>query len=173
MTIPNLIKSVKKGPGIFVLSIKVDNYNETIKNVINQLINKNNLKGIYVTLNKPHSSLTKAFKTSNLFFIDAVSNLQKGCAKTCLHVNGLQSLTDLSIAITQLVSNKKFDLIFIDSISTLLAYNDNDMVERFIQFLINKLGALGVTGVFCIVDNKNSKFIFDRACQLSDKCFKL
>lgn len=167
-------KNVKKKTSIYLISSKAGKHSQVIKTLVEQVINKNNLKCDFITLNKPHKIISTEIKSHNLFFIDAVSKEEKSCSPgKCRHVNGLQSLTNLSITITESVNKKKTDFIILDSISTLLVYNNPNLTEKFIRFLINKIRSLGINAILLGIDDEATKKIYNNICQVSDKCINL
>jgi len=92
--------------------------------------------GIYVSLNKTHESIENILKsnkinTSKLFFIDCVTSEQK--RDDVLHISP-RELEKLSSAINTFIKDipgKKF--LVIDALSTLLIYNDENKVARFVK----------------------------------------
>jgi len=92
--------------------------------------------GIYVSLNKTHESIENILKKekiniNKLFFIDCVTSEQK--RDDILHISP-RELGKLSSAISTFIKDipgKKF--LIIDALSTLLIYNDENKVARFVK----------------------------------------
>ncbi len=107
------------------------------------------LKGkvLYVSLNKPPSSINTG---KNYYFISAVKE------KNYPFIESIQSLTRLSLLITSEVESKKYNYLIIDSVDTLLIYNDEDTTLRFLHFLINKMRVLGVKTVLLLLSDRKT-----------------
>ncbi|MFQ6086159.1 MAG: ATPase domain-containing protein [Candidatus Bathyarchaeia archaeon] len=127
-----------------LLSCEIEDYFKTNMLVLKRLVNERGLKGIYVAVNKPSSSLAEALSregvdTGKLSFID--------CATTDVEAEGVilvkpENLTDISAAISQLVKDiegEKF--VYLDAVSTLYIFNPSNVVERFVHHLIPRLKA--------------------------------
>ncbi len=92
--------------------------------------------GIYVSLNKTHTSIQalldkERIDRNDLFFIDCVTMERK--EEDVLHIqpNDLDRLNQAIQAFIKDIDGRKF--IIIDSLATLLIYNDHDTVARFVK----------------------------------------
>jgi KaiC/GvpD/RAD55 family RecA-like ATPase len=111
----------------------VENLQEEVNSVV-KTFSAN--PGIYVSLNKTHESIENILKkekinTNKLFFIDCVTSEQK--RDDVLHISP-RELGKLSSAISTFIKDipgKKF--LIIDALSTLLIYNDENKVARFVK----------------------------------------
>lgn len=109
---------------------------------IEYLSNELNLSGVYITLNRHYKEILKCLEenkinTKKLFFIDGTSE-DEPKTNNCIFLRSKNSLTELSLAITETCKNDAVKFIFFDSLTTLLLYNSAETVERFIYFLISK-----------------------------------
>lgn len=143
-----------------------DYYNESIFEAMRNLKDK---RVCYVTLNKTADSLQKSFKlrkihTNKIFFIDAVS---EGIGKrkereNVIQVSSPAALTELSIAISEVLKSSIFDVVLFDSLSTLKIYGIGNMAEQFTTHTINKIRSENIKGVFtCLEDDVNTNLIKD------------
>jgi hypothetical protein len=117
-------------------------------------------KILYVTVNKPHFSITETFKNNGIraggfYFIDASSgDVAVKNGKNFEKISGQSNLTEIVVAIEKSLKEKNFEGLIFDSISTLLAYQDEEMVIRFAHSLINKLRETDTKGIFlCIKED--------------------
>lgn len=109
---------------------------------------------IFVTVNKPYFSITETLKNNGIktdcfYFIDASSEestVSKG--KNYEKLTGPSDMTEILLSVEKCLQSKRFDGLIFDSISTLLAYQDEEMVIRFAHSLINKLRKSDVKGIF-------------------------
>jgi len=110
-------------------------------------------KPIFVTIAKPYYSVEKGLKaksvdTGSFYFIDASSGEEGTKGVNYDKLSGPSDLTEILLSIERCLQSGKFDGLIFDSISTLLAYQDEEMVIRFAHSLVNKLRKTGLKGIF-------------------------
>lgn len=123
----------------------------------------------YLSLNKTYDALIKSLEnnkidTSKFFFIDAVTKPMKSIKEpdNCIFVSSISAIGELSISITKVLENGKFESFIFDSLSTMLIYHDAATITKFIHNLITKLNELNCTAVFtCLEGDSNSPLIKD------------
>lgn len=154
-----------KKENVTLVYTKPGEYKKYRNLLIRYLTKRSKLNGIYISFNQSYPRLVKDFKddkidTSKLFFIDCVSKKTKQRKSTpnYYYTNGPQSLTELSIMISEKLKDKKIKFIFFDSVLTLLTYNDEKVSARFIQHVTSKLREEGVKGIFISIDEGTKKF---------------
>jgi hypothetical protein len=155
---------------VLIPSIK---YNEIIIQVPKQLAEKSIC---YVTLNKTYNALVEIFcrekiNLENIVFIDAITRSISRVenSKNCYYVSSPQALTELSIAITELLKQNVDYLIF-DSLTTLLLYQR--AVEPVIQFIsntVNKIKKYGGKGVFYVLNIHDHQLLIEESFMIMDK----
>lgn len=122
---------------------------------------------IYVCLNKPVTSIKKDLEkrgvnTDKFYFIDCVtaSVSKVKNAKNILYTSSPEDLTGLDIAIDHFLEKifeKKY--LFIESLRTLLIYNSENVIERFITRLIAKTEKLGADVAVVMVKGRNFELV--------------
>jgi hypothetical protein len=139
-------------------------------------------KGVCVTVNKSSFDLDKILEREeipreNLIYIDAVTEMidsVKLKGKQAVYLASPSDLVDISIAIEKAVkkldSQKKF--VIVDSLTTLLVYNNEVSVEKFTHSLSQKIGEWGIQGVFLATDSTSKTFL-DTLSQFCDKISQL
>lgn len=138
---------------------------------------------IYVTANKPYTTMSNIFRKEGIdldkiFFIDLVTNLvgmDLKRAGNCVFCPP-QALTNLSITIQGVVENLPKDsnkMLFLDSISTLLLYNESTIVTRFAHALITKLREWKVKGTILTLEEEADKKVISQITSFADKCITL
>ena len=126
---------------------------------VKKLANTRNLRGIYITINKPFDVIESSFrkydvKIGNNYFVDDVTKYMNKKApekENCSFVDSPSDLTTLAITFMQaakmIQEKSKFDkvpvFVVVDSINTFLIYNEENTVKRFFHFLISKCRELG------------------------------
>lgn len=137
-------------------------------------------RGIYVSLNKPFAVLTKTFEkagiaASSLFFVDGITNvpaLEEGSSHTCLG-SGVD-LSNLCIGISKAVnrfSEEKF--LILDSLSTLLIYNDPKTVAKFAHLLTEKMRRWNTSGSLLTVQMNAEGDVVSQLAPFCDKVVKI
>ena len=129
-------------------------------------------KGLYITLNKPSAVLQAVFERGglareSLMFIDSITNTSEHTTETCHFLGRMRELTDLGIALAKMISEKEVNFVFVDSISTLLIYNDSNSVARFCHSVTEKLRNLNLPAALVLVEMEEGKGI---AAQLAQFC---
>lgn len=174
-----LIRSLKpKSVVLFVIDAK--KYHKIHPKLLKIIIEEKCFAGIYITINKPYSTLLKYFKdnkinTENIFFIDAISKLAGGgikMTKNCLFISSPTHLTDLGIALSQALEameKKENKFIFLDSLSTLLIYNPFDTAAKFVHFIITRLRVFGLVGLIISIEKQIDEKMLNILIEMCDK----
>jgi hypothetical protein len=149
------------------------NYSKLTSDVTKKLSEK---RVCFATLNKTYPAVEEWLNksgcdTKNFFFIDAISRALKdvkGQKKKCSFVGTPSALTELSIAISDNLSN--FDYLVFDSVSTLTIYNKVGAVEKFTSSIVNKIREAKVKSIFFILEGDKTigamSMVFDKVLEL-------
>lgn len=150
----NKLKNLKEYVALAI--VDADRYQKANLSLMKELI-KDGIPGVYVTLNLPCSNVKAIFQRekmdlSKVIFIDAVTKTAGGKMERtddCLFIGSPKNLSDISIAMDQAIMaiTTKDKFLFFDSLSTLLLYNNIDVVAKFIHFLSTKMRVWKVRGV--------------------------
>lgn len=128
--------------------------------------------GLYITLNKPCATLQPAFEkagvpSERVVYLDSITNTAEHDTESCRYLGRMRELTDICVALTKLASERKVRYVLLDSVSTLLLYNDTKSVARFCHAVAEKLRSMGLSGALVLVDMEEGK---DMAAQLAQFC---
>lgn len=128
--------------------------------------------GLYLTLNKPCSTLQVSFAKAGvppekLVFLDTITNTGEHDTESCRYLGRMRELTDICVQMMRLAAEKKVRFVVFDSVSTLLLYNDAKSVARFSHAVAEKLRGMGLSGALILVDMEEGK---DMAAQLAQFC---
>lgn len=173
------MEGLSEGQVILIISKAEDNMKINTQ-ILNNLIKK--AFGLYITVNRPYSSLREILKRNGvdidrIFFIDCITTTVKGSPKEderCIYIDSPNSLTDISISITEAleaIKGKKF--LFMDTLSTLLIYNSSGSLAKFSHFLISKIKLLKLTGIFISVEDEMDKSLLKQISQFCDKTIRI
>jgi KaiC/GvpD/RAD55 family RecA-like ATPase len=144
---------------IVLFLVNSNKYNLFNYELLEFLVNGLKLPGIYVTVNKPYSSLKQALdrmqiNSDYLLFIDAISRAVgegKEKVKNCIFIENPTQLIDIGIALTEAIAKLKKEnkkpFVFLDSLSTLLLYNSPETVGKFSHFTVTRMRLWGVLGI--------------------------
>jgi archaellum biogenesis ATPase FlaH len=152
-------------------------YNKSIS-YIPQLLKDHSI--CYVTLNKTYNSLKQRFSKEgfpldHLVFIDAITRSMEQAENTddCYFVSSPQSLTELSIVISEFL-NQNIDYIIIDSLTTLLIYQKNvDPVVKFVTKLVNTAKKQNSHVIFLVLDTNEHKLLIEESSMVMDAVYSL
>ena len=93
--------------------------------------------------------------------------------ENCMFVEGPQDIVGISFAINAGIEHMPGDkILFFDSLSTLLMYNDEFVVGRFSNFIVNKLRANCVSGVILALESDFEKDILKNVQSFVDEVIK-
>lgn len=138
---------------------------------------------IYITANKPYATMVNILNREKVdlkkvFFIDLVTQLagfnptRAGNVLFCPPA----SLTHLSITIQSAVSSlpkESKKILFFDSLSTLLLYNESKTLATFAHSLLSKLRAWQVKGLVLMLDQESDKVLISQVSSFCDKVIKI
>ena len=167
---------------IWQIVVESDTYADTIAGILNHLVNKKKIPGVYISLNRPFDvvkkKLEKTIDIRWLIFIDGITNLTgiKPQKKDgCLFLSSLTNLTDIGITIDQAIDAINSDRIFIlmDSLSTMSVYNDDDVVFKFMHYLVSRIRLKGISGVFIAIELEKGNDITKQLSLICDKTIEV
>lgn len=147
---------------LFLVLSSADMLKKNNAHIIQTLIGKG-YRVVVITTNQPSVVLKKHYSTdgidiSRVSFIDAITKYALGKIppgqEDCRFINSPSNLTDLGIAITEVLhslANEKTCLLF-DSVSTMLIYLPSTNISKFIHFITSKLRLVDAAGIFLAVE---------------------
>jgi archaellum biogenesis ATPase FlaH len=139
---------------ILVLVIPAEEYQTYLPAIVRQ-IGREFKNILYVSLNKPYESILEMISENDLdsgkfTFIDGITKTADIPVEDtgCVFISSPSSLTELSLGISNLIEGREYDFMLFDSLSTLLVYESQAVVSKFLHFIIAKLRLRGVNTVF-------------------------
>ncbi|MFH1788926.1 MAG: hypothetical protein ABH834_06070 [Candidatus Altiarchaeota archaeon] len=153
---------------IIVLLIPDEDYTRRVMEITKDLT-RISTRLCYISLNLPYRSLLKHFDEkhidpSKFYFIDAITQTAEMIKNqpTCEYVSSPGALTELSLAISNILETQKFDYLIFDSLSTLLVYESPLIVTKFIHSLMAKIRVVGTKAIFtCLKQDYDSVLLKD------------
>lgn len=160
--------TVKEGSQIMLIETSED-MQSVRKEIVLSLVN-NYFSGVYFTTNMPAEPLQQDLKnadidTNKMQFIDSITKESIGNhtedTKNITFVESPTQLSDLNILIERSLSRvqatKKF--VIIDSITTLLIYNQEKTVEKLIHRVVEKNRLKNILTVILVTQSTNKELI--------------
>jgi len=162
---------------VVLLSVNPVVYQEGIMSAIKYFSERFGM-GLYITLNKPCAFLQGAFEKDglapgNLVYLDSITNTPERRTESCHYLGRMRELTDLCIALANMISEEKeVKFVFVDSVSTLLIYNDSKSVARFCHSVTEKLRSMGLPAALVLVEMEEGKDVVAQLAQFCDAYVK-
>lgn len=166
--------SFKKG-GVYLLVASKNYQDHNLKN-IKHFVNDKKKSTVYVTLKEDPQKFiakmqAKKINTDKVFIISSCKAKTK--QPNVAHIPQ-SCLTSLSIAITTAINSGNFDVLIIDSLTTMLIYNKLGPTQRFLHFLLNKTKGTNIsTIILSMAGDKKTKEILPSITEICDKQIKL
>jgi len=147
---------------LFLVLSSADMLKKNNAHIIQTLVGRG-YRVVVITTNQPSAVLKKHYSTdgidiSRVSFIDAITKYALGKIppgqENCRFINSPSNLTDLGIAITEVLNSlagEKTCLLF-DSVSTMLIYLPSTNISKFIHFITSKLRLFDAAGIFLAVE---------------------
>lgn len=168
------IKEEVKKNQIILITIPNEQYSEKILYLSKTLAEIGKI--IYVSINKPYSSLIETLQKNKIcvdkfFFVDAVTRTVKPFEKheNVEFVSGPSALTELSVTISNIVEKDNFYGVFFDSLSTLLIYESSLMITKFVHNLTSKFRTMKTKVLFTILKEGMSSELINDLSMFADK----
>lgn len=158
--------------------VKPEIYQDFIQQLTKDCLNKD--ISCYITLGRPFQSLSKSFEKNNLdlesiFFIDTSTKMMGNPPQVdnCLFIDSPSALTNLSIAVKKVVEASEPKYVLLDSLSTLLIYNPEQMIIKFTKDLINKMRVSNSKLILISLDGSDEANIIEKISMFVDKTQKI
>jgi hypothetical protein len=163
---------------LVLLSVSPTIYQETVLAVLRYFSERFGT-GLYITLNKPAATLLGSFERAGihlgeLVLLDSVTNTSERDTESCCFLGRMRELSDLSLGVSKMVSERKqIKFVLLDSVSTLLIYNDTKSVTRFCHLVAERLRKWGLPGVFISVEMGEGMDMLAQLAQFCDAYVKV
>jgi archaellum biogenesis ATPase FlaH len=152
---------------VVLISPKSENYGPVLAGALDILINRKRMGGVYVSVTKPAEFVIRTMTAAqtpsdDVYFVDCISGMTAGAHEKneqVAYVENPSSLEEVSMYINRMLakvkSHNKF--IFLDSLSSLLIYNNDKSVREFTHFLINKVRVESISGIILSIEKKEAE----------------
>lgn len=167
----------KRRSQILILVVADRNYTEKL-NEISLQVYKRLKKTCYVTLNKPYTTMAEIFREKkisidNFVFIDAVDKGASIKNKNVVYVSSPGALTEIDIEIHNILENKNVDGLIVDSVSTLMIYENRTKVIKFLHDVMTLLRMKALFGLFVALKSDVDKNVTKDINMFVDKIIEI
>ena len=153
-------KETKKESKLLLLTIQGEEYAKNIHYLAGYLSEKYP-RVLYVSLNELYSTLLASLEeakvdTKKFYFIDAITTTAEPSVQkkdNCTFVVSPNALVELSLAISSAIEEQKPRVVIFDSISTLMIYENEKIVLKFVHSLIGKIRAASIDAFFTALES--------------------
>jgi len=159
-----------------------NNYTEFIQALLEFVRVRPQDAWVYVSVTKPYENIVKQFgdlsNYKNIRFIDCISRAS-GISKTYPNCTFIESPTMLEKMGLEIMNTyKEVDenvnkYLIIDSLSTLIIYNDLDIVTEFFYQLANKTRARNIHVMSLVIEEEDANKYLNKLIYLNDKILKV
>lgn len=113
-----------------------------------------------------------------IIFIDAItlpSGGKTNDSDRCLYLSDLRNLSDLAVIIDEAIDAIPYEnkFLFLDSLSTLLLYNNTGSAAKFAHFLTGKLRAFDLDAIFLSLELESDAEFLTQLSLFCDKKINL
>ncbi|MFC2153894.1 hypothetical protein ACFLRC_00235 [Candidatus Altiarchaeota archaeon] len=178
----NRLKEEMKDLGddaIVLISSRAEGHMRMVLAALAILLNERIQGGIYISVSRPFRYIMNSLEENNielshLMAIDCVSQMTGKAGEkkeNIVYVENPSSLEEISMYIDRLLvkieNPKKF--ILLDSLSSILIYNNAKSVKEFTHFMINKMRLEGMGGVILSIEKKEAQDLIQTIKPMLDK----
>ena len=157
------------------------NYSDLIQAFFEYIRSRPEDAWVYVTITKPYENIVKQFgelaESKNIRFVDCISRAA-GISKTdpnCVYVESPSMLEKLGLEIINIfktVDEKTNKYLILDSLSTLIIYNDQEIVTEFFYHLANRTRSRNIHIISLAIEEEGMER-FNKLLYLNDKILKV
>jgi len=149
--------------------------------IVAELLKNQDVSGLYIALNVPHSTVEKKIKKlggdpSRIFFIDCITASIKPVEEkdNVIYLDSPQLiLLEGAIRHGLRMLNGERNFVYIESISTFLAYNSYQAFIKFLRSITNEIRLYGLVGIIFMLDKELEEVEFSQATTFVDDIMDL
>ena len=163
-----------------LIIVNSKNYEKVIYAFMEILVSDLKLFGTYITTNWPFRKIMQKFlkrgiEADNLFFIDCVTKEVDKDGGTGVKVFSSENVNEINVVLDKAIKSKKKggEFIFLDSVSTLLVYNDEKTVQKFVHSLLGRVYKWKTKGIVITVETKSNKEVIENLSLFFDRIIQI
>lgn len=167
---------------VLLIASKSGEMNNIVPAILKVLLLDKKQNGVYIAVSSPNEQIAKILEENevsadNLVFIDCISNMSGKANKSegnTVFVENPSSLEEIGMYTDKVLARlpePKF--VVLDSVSSLLIYNNDRAVKEFIHFMINKMRLDRIGGVILTAEKKEADELIRTIVPMVDKKFSV
>ncbi|GEM_PF-1411374 len=147
------------------------------------LLSEEKYGGVFISVSRPYEEIMKAMNTNrirsdDIYFIDCISHAagkRPEEAENVVFVENPSSLEEISMYVDKEMNKVKSKnrFILLDSLSSLLIYNNEDSAKEFSHFLINHMRVNNIGGVILTMEKKEVEELVKTLVPMCDMFIEL
>lgn len=165
------IKNLRRkfaGKSILLMGLPFSPLEKFTYYTVYNFLQRNEECAIWVSTDFPHQKVESRFADygyglrkfeKRVYFIDILSQkagVYKGYkSERCIYIQDPNNLTELSLSITELIKKLKCGLIVIDSLNSLLLYNELAKTLQFLRFLSAQIYEKGILLLNVLIEGEH------------------
>ena len=163
---------------IVLVSIESEQHADAVSSIAGILMNEMGMGCLYISVSKPYEQLAKTMEAAKInvdkvLYIDCISHMAGKLPenpKNAVFIENPSSLEQVSMYVDKLlvrIAEPKF--LMLDSLSTLLIYNNELSVEELTHRIINKMRHEKVGGIILSIKQKEAESLTKTLAPMCDK----
>ena len=159
-----------------------NNYFDLIQALFEYMCSRPEDAWVYVTITKPYENIVKQFgdlsEYKNIKFIDCISRAAgiSTVDQNCVFIESPTMLEKLGLEIINIFKevdeNTNKYLVF-DSLSTLIIYNDPEIITEFFYHMANRTRAKNIHSISLVIEEEGVDKHLNKLIYLNDKILKV
>jgi hypothetical protein len=159
-----------------------NNYTDLITALFEHMRSKPEDAWVYLSITRPYDNIVKEFKDmperKNIKFIDCISRAAgiPPSEPNSIYIESPSLLEKIILEVTDIFRDLENDVdkyLIIDSLSSLLIYNDDSLVTEFFTHLSNRTRMLGIHTVSLVIEEETDESLNKTLYLKSDKIIKV
>jgi len=161
-----------------------NNYSDLTQAFFTHMISRPEDAWVYVTITRPYETVVKDIEglpdNTNIRFIDCVSRAagipNADANPNCIFIESPTMLEQLGLEISNIfkeVDENTNKYLILDSISTLMIYNDPELVTEFFYHLSNRTRTKNIHTISIAIEEEDVDIYTNKLIYLNDKILKV
>jgi hypothetical protein len=164
---------------VVLISASSETHGRLVAAVLDIFVREKGMGGVYISVSQPYEVILSTMEATgidskDIYFIDCISKMagQSGVQPSdkVVFIENPSGLEEVSMHVERLLSKvsreKKF--VFLDSLSSLLIYNDDKSVMVFTHYLINKIRLEKMAGAILSIAKKEAEDLVKTIAPMCD-----
>ena len=168
---------------IVIITSQSKDHMEVVSSMLKVLIRDRKMGGVYISISRPYEYIMNAMAavgldSKDVYFVDCISKMagkSDSKADNIVFVENPSSLEEVSMYLDRMMSKvvSKNKFLFLDSIDSLLIYNNDKSVKEFTHYIINKVRLENTAGIILSIEKKEAEDLIKTLVPMCDSEIKV